>query len=156
MPPPNRSRAAPTDDERTGPGVRLSCWVVICIKLKGKRASAEEGTNSLGLATQSAHGRSDALGRNGQVGWAQAAERMLFQPCPEPFVGVEFRSVGGEAIYPKTVALNSQGGAGPTGAMRVAAVPEQKDGLVGGETEGVQLRSCEFIFRQGKMDSAQY
>lgn len=28
--------------------------------------------------------------------------------------------------------------------------------LVGGETEGVQLRSCEFIFRPGKMDSAQY
>jgi hypothetical protein len=31
---------------------------------------------------------------------------MLFQPSPEPFVGVEFRSVGGKAIYAKMAAMS--------------------------------------------------
>ena len=42
--------------------------------------------------------------------------------------GVELGSVGGETIHAKTAAVDGQGGTGQPGAVRVAAVPEQKQG----------------------------
>lgn len=95
---------------------------------KRERAGLEEGPDDVGAATEAAHRRSDALAKDPQVGRAQAAEGMLLQPGPEPFVGVELGSVGGEAIHAQTVAVDGQGRTGQTGAVRVAAVPEQKQG----------------------------
>ena len=55
------------------------------------------------------------LCRTVKSGGHKAAERMLFQPSPEPFLGVEFSSVGGEAIHAQAVAMNRQGDASDGG-----------------------------------------
>ncbi len=68
----------------------------------------------------------DAGFQHWQVRWAQPAQGVLFQPSPQPFVRVEFGGVGGQAIHAQAIAVLGQGGAGSPRAMRVAAVPEQK------------------------------
>jgi hypothetical protein len=104
------------------------CMDRLILDSKRERASLEEGTDEVGAATEAAHSHSDGLAEDSQVGWAQSTEGMLLQPGPEPFVGVELGSVGGETIHAKTAAVDGQGGTGQPGAVRVAAVPEQKQG----------------------------
>lgn len=47
----------------------------------------EEGTNDVRVAAQPADGCADTFLQHAQVGQAQAAQDVLFQPGPEPFVG---------------------------------------------------------------------
>ncbi len=66
---------------------------------KRERAGMEEGTDDVGMAAQSADGQANAFLQHVEVGRAQAAQRMLFQPRPKPFIGVEFRGVGRESKH---------------------------------------------------------
>jgi len=67
----------------------------------------EEGTNDVRVAAQPADGCADTFLQHAQVGRAQAAQDVLFQPGPEPFVGVQLRGVGGEAKHTKAGAVMS-------------------------------------------------
>ncbi len=67
----------------------------------------EEGTNDVRVAAQPADGCADTFLQHAQVGRAQAAQDMLFQPGPEPFVAVQLRGVGGEAKHTKAGAVMS-------------------------------------------------
>ncbi len=88
----------------------------------------EEGADDAGVAAQSADRYADTSLQHVEVGWAQATQRMLFQPRPEPFIGVEFRGVGRETKHAQAGAIHRQGLARSAGAVRIAAIPQQEQG----------------------------
>src|SRR5882672_9626630 len=104
------------------------CMDSLIVSLKRERAGLKEGANDVRAASQTADGPADAGLQHRQVRRAQPTQGVLFQPSPQPFVGVEFGGVGRQAIHAQTRAVLGQGGAGSPRTMGVAAVPEQEQG----------------------------
>ena len=88
----------------------------------------EEGTDDVRVAAQAADGGADAFLQHRQIGRAQPAERVLFQPGPQPFIRVHLRGVGREAKHVEARAVSRQGLASSTGAMGIATIPQQEQG----------------------------
>jgi hypothetical protein len=88
----------------------------------------EEGPDDVGMAAQSTDREADTFLQHSEVGRAQAAQRVLFQPRPEPFIGVQFRGLGREAKHAQAGAVHRQGLARTAGAMGIAAIPQQEQG----------------------------
>ncbi len=88
----------------------------------------KEGANDLRAAAQAANRPTDGSLQHGEVRRAGPAQGMLFQPSPEPFIGIEFRSIGRQPMYPEAVPVGTQRLPCTPRAVRVAAIPEQEDG----------------------------
>jgi len=52
---------------------------------------------------------------------------MLFHPCPQPLLGIEFWGVSGQTVQPPACVVFGQRRPGHLGAMGVQPVPEQED-----------------------------
>lgn len=114
----------------------------------------EEGADDAGVAAQSADRQADAFSQHVEVGRAQAAQRVLFQPCPEPFIGVEFRGVGREAKHAQAGAVNRQGLARSAGAMGIATIPQQEQGR-GNPPQQVTDKANHLVADDGARDQMQ-
>jgi hypothetical protein len=84
--------------------------------------------DEVGVATEAAHSNADGLAGDPEVGWVQSTEGVLLQLSPEPLAGVKLGSVGGQTIDSQPVVAGGQGLTRQPGAVRIAAVPEQKQG----------------------------
>ena len=88
----------------------------------------EEGADQVGAGAEAAHRLSEAGLEGAQVGWAEAGEGVLLEPSPEPLVGIEFRSVGGQPVEGQPTPVTLQGATRLEGAMRIQPIPEQEQG----------------------------
>ena len=78
-------------------------------------------------AAESAQGQANAVFENFQVGRALAGEGVLLHPCPESLVGVEFGSIGGEAIDAQARIVLGQRGLSLSRAVGIQTIPKQED-----------------------------
>ena len=76
---------------------------------------------------EAAQGAADALLEDFQVGRALSGEGVLFHPCPQPLVGIEFWGVSGQTVHPQARVVFEQRRPGLFRAVGIQPVPEQED-----------------------------
>jgi hypothetical protein len=114
----------------------------------------EEGANDVGMAAQSTDREADTSLQDVEVRRAQAAQGVLFQPRPEPFIGVQFRGVGREAKHAQAGTVSGQSLARSAGAVGVAAIPQQEQGR-GNPSQQVTDKTDHLVAGDGARDQMQ-
>lgn len=123
----------------------------------------KEGADGLRMAAQAADDEADSLLQHVEIGRAESAQGMLFQPGPEPLIGIESRSMSGQAIHPQALAIVTQCCTSTPRAMQVTTarnweggfrglglqVFDETDDFVAGDRAGDQMQVGVWVGRHG-------
>lgn len=103
----------------------------------------EEGADHLRASSQTAQSQADAVFQPLQIGRALPGQGVVFHPSPQPFVGIQFRGIGGQAVDTQALAVFPQWRPGSFSSGGCSARPRtEKSDRGSGAADGGGKRSA--------------